>query len=272
MSQMGNFTRIVVIVTSMFLLIGGLVLNIIGGLSPSWQVVDIREFQAEHHHGLWLDCTRAERAFITNKHISDHSPLQCTYKFDAKASDLLDENARDIDGNSAAAESEHHQFFGESSLRSFTRWVAGWHKAILIFIVLALCSGTLAVFVGFCSPCSSAYSLIYSFLTFVTCKSSISLLFTFFSVFSSTVAVGVFFFAAHRVDSRFVTGLVATYEQEIGSAFYFYSVGTILHFLVFILSVVVTFQALREGREDDDDRPIRDLAPLYRQQYGKTTV
>ncbi|KAI6212611.1 hypothetical protein M3Y94_00046600 [Aphelenchoides besseyi] len=246
MSQMGNFTRIVVIVTSMFLLIGGLVLNIIGGLSPSWQVVDIREFQAEHHHGLWLDCTRAERAFITNKHISDHSPLQCTYKFDAKASDLLDENARDIDGNSAAAESEHHQFFG-------------WHKAILIFIVLALCSGTLAVFVGFCSPCSSAYSLIYSFLTFVT-------------FFSSTVAVGVFFFAAHRVDSRFVTGLVATYEQEIGSAFYFYSVGTILHFLVFILSVIVTFQALREGREDDDDRPIRDLAPLYRQQYGKTTV
>ncbi|KAI6185862.1 Clc-like protein 5 [Aphelenchoides besseyi] len=232
MSQMGNFTRIVVIVTSMFLLIGGLVLNIIGGLSPSWQVVDIREFQAEHHHGLWLDCTRAERAARTNS--------------TQKLRIFLDENARDIDGNSAAAESEHHQFFG-------------WHKAILIFIVLALCSGTLAVFVGFCSPCSSAYSLIYSFLTFVT-------------FFSSTVAVGVFFFAAHRVDSRFVTGLVATYEQEIGSAFYFYSVGTILHFLVFILSVVVTFQALREGREDDDDRPIRDLAPLYRQQYGKTTV
>jgi hypothetical protein len=70
---------------------------------------------------------------------------------------VLDQNALDIDRNGAAAESEHHQFFG-------------WQKAVLIFIALALCSATLAIFVGFCSPCSPSYALIYSFLTFVTCK------------------------------------------------------------------------------------------------------
>jgi hypothetical protein len=38
-----------------------------------------------------------------------------------------------------------------------------------------------------------------------------------FLVFASTIAVGIFFFAAHRVDARFVQGLVATYEQGIGN-------------------------------------------------------
>lgn len=47
--SMINFTRVIVIVTSMFMLIGGLILNLIGAISPSWQIVDIREFQAEHH-------------------------------------------------------------------------------------------------------------------------------------------------------------------------------------------------------------------------------
>jgi hypothetical protein len=46
---MASFTRVVLIVVSMFMLIGGIILNIIGVISPSWQVVDIREFRAEHH-------------------------------------------------------------------------------------------------------------------------------------------------------------------------------------------------------------------------------
>ena len=100
------------------------------------------------------------------------------------------------------------------------------------------------------------------------------------SVFTSIIAVCIFFFAAHRVDSRFVQGLVATYEQEIGSAFYFYSSGALLHFIVFILSIVIAYQSLRESREataavnDATNMPVmRELAPLYRQhQWGKTQV
>lgn len=33
-----------------------------------------------------------------------------------------------------------------------------------------------------------------------------------FAVFMGLVGDAIFFFAAHRVDSRFVTGLVGTYE------------------------------------------------------------
>src|SRR5689334_9273489 len=43
---------------------------------------------------------------------------------------------------------------------------------------------------------------------------------TIISVMFSLIADGVFFLAANRVDNRFVTGMVGTYEQRIGYAFY----------------------------------------------------
>lgn len=52
-------------------------------------------------------------------------------------------------------------------LKSFC---SGWQKAVMVFIGLSLCAGLISICVGFCSPCSPAYALIYSFLTFVTCK------------------------------------------------------------------------------------------------------
>ncbi|CAD5223508.1 unnamed protein product [Bursaphelenchus okinawaensis] len=246
MGSAARLTRVIIVVVSLFLLVTGLILNAIGGLNPSWQVVDIREFQAEHHHGLWLDCTRADRAFLSPNRLVDKSPLHCTYKFDQNAAQVLDESQMDADAHSSAAEAEHHHFYG-------------WHKAVLLFIILSFGAGCLSVMVGFCSPCAPAYAMIYAFLNFTTW-------------FTGACAVGIFFFAAHRVDSRFVQGLVATYEQTIGSAFYFYSAGVILHFFVFVLSVIIAYQSLRRD-DEDDELPIRELAPLYRHQvYGKTAV
>uniref|UniRef100_A0A915EPU2 Clc-like protein 2 n=1 Tax=Ditylenchus dipsaci TaxID=166011 RepID=A0A915EPU2_9BILA len=221
-----------------------MILGIIGAMSPSWQVVDIREFQAEHHHGLWLDCSRAERAYKRSDHLADKSPLHCTYKFDAHAAKLLEENKSEIDSNAAALESEHHQFYG-------------WHKAVLVFICLSLTAGCLALCVGVCTPCSPPCALMHCVLCF-------------FSFFSACVASAIFFFAAHRVDSRFVQGLVGTYEQTIGEAFYCYIVGCILQMLVFILSIIGAYHALRSTRVEE--LVSRELAPLYHPRYGKTTV
>lgn len=41
--------QLILILITLFLLLTALILCIIGVMSPSWQVVDIREFQAEHH-------------------------------------------------------------------------------------------------------------------------------------------------------------------------------------------------------------------------------
>lgn len=42
-------SQLILILITLFLLLSALILSIIGAMSPSWQVVDIREFQAEHH-------------------------------------------------------------------------------------------------------------------------------------------------------------------------------------------------------------------------------
>lgn len=41
--------QLILILISLFLLLTAMILGVIGVMSPSWQIVDIREFQAEHH-------------------------------------------------------------------------------------------------------------------------------------------------------------------------------------------------------------------------------
>uniref|UniRef100_A0A0N5AWE7 Clc-like protein n=1 Tax=Syphacia muris TaxID=451379 RepID=A0A0N5AWE7_9BILA len=250
----------ITLVIGLILLLIGVVLSIIAVISPSWQVVDIREYHEEHHHGLWQDCTRAH----IHKRIEDYrqeelghltsnidlAPLSCTYKFDRKATDIVQENIYD---SSAAIESELHQFYG-------------WQKAVLIGIFVSLVSASIGVIVGTCAPCHSACSVIFVIFIFV------ALLF-------STSALGIFYFAAHRVDSRFVQGHVGTYEvfsltlnelglflidetQNMGWAFTIYTLSILCYFFSIIVSLVATYQLLRKS-DDRISMPVRELAPLY---------
>lgn len=41
--------QLILILISLFLLLTALIFGVIGVMSPSWQIVNIREFQAEHH-------------------------------------------------------------------------------------------------------------------------------------------------------------------------------------------------------------------------------
>ncbi|KAE9551004.1 hypothetical protein FO519_005790 [Halicephalobus sp. NKZ332] len=231
----GGFTQTLVIIGSLILLMLGLILSIVGLINPSWQVVDIREFRQEHHHGLWLDCTKSLQPMGNLPQYNDRS-LHCTYKFDQQQAYVIDQNIDDIDGNSAASEAVHHQFFF-------------WHKACLACIAISLGTGILALISGTCSPCSPPCALIYSILTFI-------------SFLSSLIAAIIFFFAAHRVDNRFVQGLVATYEQEIGSSFYFYICGTVLLLLATLISMAGAYQLLNRS-SNDLDYGVREMAPLY---------
>uniref|UniRef100_A0A915Q3E8 Uncharacterized protein n=1 Tax=Setaria digitata TaxID=48799 RepID=A0A915Q3E8_9BILA len=178
-----------VLIASLVLLLIGLAISIVAVLSPSWQVVDIREFRAQHHHGLWQDCTRPRYSHAVNieqYREMQQSALSCTYKFDYSAREIIGENMLDLSQNSAAGEAEHHQFFG-------------WQKAVLIFFTVAFASSGLALLLGICAPCSNPIAVLFTILIFI------ALLFL-------IIANATFFFAAHRVDSRFVQGLVGTYE------------------------------------------------------------
>ncbi|VDN20149.1 unnamed protein product [Gongylonema pulchrum] len=209
----------VVLVASLVLLLIALGLSIAAVLSPSWQVVDIREFRAQHHHGLWQDCTRpyrhAHTQTIEEYNEMLHTALSCTYKFDADAR---------------------------------------WQKAVLICFGVLFASCGLALLCGSCAPCSNSIAVLFTVLIFV-------------ALFFSIVANGIFFFAAHRVDSRFVQGLVGTYEQEIGSAFFLSLGASAVLLFSFVLALASTYHLLHYARKPPPNQfnspMVRELAPLY---------
>uniref|UniRef100_A0A914KRE9 Uncharacterized protein n=1 Tax=Meloidogyne incognita TaxID=6306 RepID=A0A914KRE9_MELIC len=121
--------QLALILITLFLLLTAVILAVIALLNPSWQVVDIREFQAEHHHGLYTDCTRAERNPSPSRRLEsfvEKSPLHCTYKFDQHALDNVEAQIHDIDSNAAAAEAEHHQFYGLELFNCYKKFKNGF--------------------------------------------------------------------------------------------------------------------------------------------------
>jgi hypothetical protein len=233
----GGCMQTLVIILSLIFLMLAMILSIVGVLNPSWQVVDLREFRAEHHHGLWLDCTKSQRMAGNLPQYNDRS-LHCTYKFDQNQAEVIDQNIDDIDGNSAAAEAVHHQFYF-------------WHKACLACIGISIATGALALISGTCSPCSPSCALIFSILTFI-------------AFLASLAAAVIFFFAAHRVDHRFVQGLVGTYEQAIGSSFYIYSLGTLFFLFATLVSIAGAYQLLnRSSASNDLNFGMRDMPSFY---------
>ncbi|CEF71656.1 Clc protein-like family-containing protein [Strongyloides ratti] len=266
MSNTGNFIQTVVLIISLIFQMIAISISIYSTFSPSWQVVDIREFRAQHHHGLWLDCTRSEISYSTiNSNIKNNkeddsflshssntrphknhyeyydsqSPLHCTYKFDWAQAKIIEENIINEDDNSAAGEAEHHQFFF-------------WHKAVLTSIICSIIFGGLSLFTGMCSPCFGTCSLVYAILIFL-------------SLISSITADAIFFFAAHRVDNRFVQGLIGTYEQGIGHAFYLHLSSTIILLISFIISVCTSYSILRSSNTQREDIRLMDLPSINKQ-------
>ncbi|KAL3073651.1 hypothetical protein niasHS_017248 [Heterodera schachtii] len=240
--------QLTLILITLFMLLTAIILAVIAVMNPSWQTVDIREFQAEHHHGLYTDCTRAERRLPSGAGVGagnrkldafvDRSPLHCTYKFDQHALDNIEAQIHEIDSNAAAAEAEQHQFHG-------------WKKAVLVFIGLSLIACAFSMLMGLCAPCTPACAILHSIASF-------------FAFLFAVVGASIFFFAAHRVDSRFVQGLVGTYEQQIGEAFYCYLISCILLMLVFILSIIGAYYALHSSQTADDSAMLtrEQMTPL----------
>ncbi|KAL7073240.1 hypothetical protein ACQ4LE_007300 [Meloidogyne hapla] len=201
---------------SIFLIVAGLALTIAGLVSPAWQVVDIREFRAEHQHGLWWDCIRAEKHVVAVGDFYDEAPLHCMYKFDESAALVIENTLNRIDEDGAAGEAEHHRFWG-------------WQKVVLTLILLSQLSAFVAICTGVCAPCFPPSTFCFTISLFI-------------AMLLSMLSDGVFFFSANRVDIRFVTGMVGTYEQIIGYAFYLHVGGTFCWLIAFVCAITTTYK------------------------------
>ncbi|UMM35090.1 hypothetical protein L5515_007868 [Caenorhabditis briggsae] len=217
-------TQKLLLALSIVLILVGICLTSAGCFSPAWQVVDIREFRAEHQHGLWWDCIRAEKHVVSVGDFYDETPLHCMYKFDNSAELVIQNTLNNIDEDGAAGESEHHRFWA-------------WHKAILFFIVTSEFLAFISICAGVCAPCVPSTSFAFSISLFI-------------AMILSLLADGVFFLAANRVDNRFVQGMVGTYEQRIGYAFYLHLMGTLCWIGAFICTLLTVYKFVAGGQDD----------------------
>ncbi|CAD5226681.1 unnamed protein product [Bursaphelenchus xylophilus] len=212
--RMSDIGRKATTAAAMGLIVIGIGLSIGAILTPSWQVVNLREYNSVHEHGLWLDCTRHTRdgSPLLRRYATINEPLHCVYKFDYdKYSGTFDLE----DDNSPVGEVNRHKFYG-------------WHTSTLILLALALLTAFLSLGLASCGCCYPSLSLLFVGATLVT-------------TFLSSIAVGLFFFFSHRADNRFIKGIVGTYEQRVGLAFFLQMAATFAHFISFIIAMFNTY-------------------------------
>ncbi|MFH4977331.1 hypothetical protein AB6A40_004040 [Gnathostoma spinigerum] len=230
-----------------FLIVAGLCLTIAGVFSPAWQIVDIREFRGEHQHGLWWDCVRAEKHVVAAGNFYSEEPLHCLYKFDRSAELVIENTLNNIDDDGAAGESEHHRFWA-------------WHIAVLSFILLSQLLAFISIFTGLCILHFKGASICFVLTLFA-------------ALLCSIIADGVFFLAANRVDNRFVQGMVGTYEQQIGYAFYLHLLGTGCWVLALIVALLTAYKFFsnsdyRTPRFTSQTAPIFSSGAHFRAEHG----
>ncbi|KAI1733106.1 clc-like domain-containing protein [Ditylenchus destructor] len=204
------------ITSAVVLTLIGFGLSIAAILTPSWQVVNLREYNSIHEHGLWLDCTRHSRDqnVLLRRYATITEPLHCVYKFDYdKYSGTFDIE----DDNSPVGEVNRHKFYG-------------WHTSTLILLALALITSFTSVCIGICGCCYSSLSIVFTAITLLT-------------TFLSSIAEGLFFFYSHRADNRFIKGIVGTYEQRVGLAFFLQMAACFFHFVAFLVAMLSTYFA-----------------------------
>ncbi|CAJ0571760.1 unnamed protein product, partial [Mesorhabditis spiculigera] len=227
MSGTAEFGRKASVTAAVFLSIVGMCLSIAAILTPSWQVVNLREYGSIHEHGLWLDCTRHSRdggTPILMRYRTITEPLHCVYKFDYdKYSGTFDQE----NDNSPVGEVNRHKFYG-------------WHTFTMVVLFIAILTTLLSSFLGACSCCYGTISIVFTATTLLT-------------TFLSSVATGVFFFYSHRTDNRFIKGIVGTYEQRVGLAFFLQLAACFFHFFSFLVAMFFTYMAMSQKDVDGED-------------------
>lgn len=164
----------------------------------------------------------------------------------------------------------------------------------LLLIGASVFAGIIAICVSCGAPRYPSCAIVFTILSFV-CRKIFLLFLTarthcnrLISVVLTFGVVSSFFIIAHRVDNRFVKGIVGTYEvgkssiaafsstfsinlliktcvlfqAVIGRAYYFELVSCIFYLLAFICSLLTSYLFLQGNDSDNRRRVIQRGAPL----------
>lgn len=171
--------------------------------TPSWQVVDMKQLNQLHYHGLWQDCVYGNRAGG-----SDNSKAwECTIKLYGQTKE----------------EQEVH----------------GHHKAeewrLLIIVLMSIAS-----FVGLIAFCFAIVATCLDACRVITCmKTSAVLWFALhaFAAFASSAAIIIFVRKSQEIENRYVLELTDHALQTLGTSFYLGVAGCIAFVVSMLLSL-----------------------------------
>uniref|UniRef100_A0A7I4YYX8 Clc-like protein n=1 Tax=Haemonchus contortus TaxID=6289 RepID=A0A7I4YYX8_HAECO len=144
----------IVLITSIVLIVAGMLLTTFSLFSPMWQIVDRPKLAEIHHHGLWWDCVVPDGTLIPLQYEGTaQTDEQCLNKFDP----LVLSHLRHIleVNDQSSKELLLHRFLPH-------------HKAVIFFAVFTLVFGTIGIITGACSPCFPPNSLLYVVSIFMT--------------------------------------------------------------------------------------------------------
>uniref|UniRef100_A0A0M3HSZ6 G_PROTEIN_RECEP_F1_2 domain-containing protein n=1 Tax=Ascaris lumbricoides TaxID=6252 RepID=A0A0M3HSZ6_ASCLU len=131
------------------------------------------------------------------------------------------------------------------------------HKAVIFFATFTFIFGLISIIIGLCSPCFTPNALLCSVALFLTTS-------------CSALADLIFFFAAMRMDTRFVHGTADVYEQRIGYAAIIHLIATIFFLLSLIFSLLAAYLLISSRRTAECCCFITEYQIDYRQEpYAK---
>ncbi|KAE9554507.1 hypothetical protein FO519_002263 [Halicephalobus sp. NKZ332] len=190
-----------------------------------WQVVEMREFNSIHEHGIFWDCVSSESIPLTavrNPFLEDDEAeyasrwrRKCVYKFDESATQVL--HTAIGEGDAASREYLLHRFLPQ-------------HKAVVFFTVFTFIFAGMSIIIGGCSTCFIPNGILHVISVIIT-------------LFCSLFGDVIFFLASMRIDNRYVHGIV---DQRIGYAFYVHLLAAGVFFLAVVSAIIAAYLLLKE--------------------------
>ncbi|ULT88789.1 hypothetical protein L5515_007606 [Caenorhabditis briggsae] len=142
------------LVTSIFLIVSGLILTAFSIFSPLWEVVDFPRSHLSHHHGLWWDCVVHHDTLIPLDEVqAELRGDRCDSKMDSSVQATLRQALEK--GDPEAKELLMHRFLPH-------------HKGVIFFSVFTFVFGLISILIGSCSPCFPPNALLYVVGVFMT--------------------------------------------------------------------------------------------------------
>uniref|UniRef100_A0A1I7TFF0 Clc-like protein n=2 Tax=Caenorhabditis tropicalis TaxID=1561998 RepID=A0A1I7TFF0_9PELO len=217
------------LVTSIFLIVSGLILTAFSIFSPLWEVVDFPRSHLSHHHGLWWDCIVHHETLIPLHEVqAEIRGDRCDSKMDSSVQAML--RVALEKGDAEARELLLHRFLPH-------------HKGVIFFAVFTFVFGLISILIGSCSPCFPPNALLYVVGVFMT--GACSLLADIIYIFAFNQKP---IFVKDQPDphqditlSRRERGSIGPIYKRLGIATYIHMFGSMLLVAAFIFSIFCAY-------------------------------